>query len=138
MDIRSVVPYAGIQTRSDQFVTRGCALARRSGLSGISEGRSALVLLGTFASLRWAELAALRPGDIDLEACTIRVERQLVEQLGGGSAFGPPKSRAGRRIVPFPDILKAELKEHLDRFDLDDEALVFASPMGTALRHSNF
>jgi integrase len=52
----------------------------------------ALVLLGTFASLRWAELAALRPCDIDLDACTIRVVRQLIEQLGGGSAFGPPKS----------------------------------------------
>jgi hypothetical protein len=61
----------------------------------------ALVLLGTFASLRWAELAALRPCDIDLDTCTIRVVRQLIEQLGGGSAFGPPKSRAGRRAVPF-------------------------------------
>ena len=45
-----------------------------------------------------AELAALRPCDIDLDTCTIRVVRQLIEQLGGGSAFGPPKSRpAGNR-----------------------------------------
>jgi integrase len=99
----------------------------------------ALVLLATFASLRWAELAALRPVDIDLVACTIRVDRQLIEQLGGGSAFGPPKSRAGRRTVPFPDMLRAELSDHLERFALDsDEALVFTSPMGTPLRHSNF
>jgi hypothetical protein len=34
-----------------------------------------LVLLATFASLRWADLAALRPGDIDLKACTVRVTR---------------------------------------------------------------
>jgi len=99
----------------------------------------ALVLLGTFASLRWAELAALRPCDIDLGACTIRVVRQLIEQLGGGSAFGPPKSRAGRRTVPFSDIIKAELADHLQHLDQDDEqALVFTSPMGTPLRHSNF
>jgi integrase len=99
----------------------------------------ALVLLGTFASLRWAELAALRPIDIDLDACTIRVVHQLIEQLGGGSAFGPPKSRAGRRTVPFPDMLKAELADHLQRPGLDDdEALVFTSPMGAPLRHSNF
>jgi integrase len=96
------------------------------------------VLLGTFASLRWAELAALRPCDIDLEACTIRVVRQLIEQLGGGSAFGPPKSRAGRRTVPFSDIIKADLADHLERLASDDEALVFTSPMGTPLRHSNF
>ena len=99
----------------------------------------ALVLLGTFASLRWAELAALRPCDIDLDTCTIRVVRQLIEQLGGGSAFGPPKSRAGRRTVPFSDIIKAELADHLERLDPDDDqALVFTSPMGTPLRHSNF
>ena len=93
----------------------------------------------TFASLRWAELAALRPGDIDLELCTIRVDRQLIEQLGGGSAFGPPKSVAGRRAVPFSDIVRADLREHLERFvSEDDEALVFTSPMGTPMRHSNF
>ena len=32
----------------------------------IDQRYRALVLLGTFASLRWAELAALRPSDIDL------------------------------------------------------------------------
>jgi integrase len=97
------------------------------------------VLLGTLASLRWAELAALHPCDIDLDTCTIRVVRQLIEQLGGGSAFGPPKSRAGRRAVPFSDIIKAELADHLERLEPDDDqALVFTSPMGTPLRHSNF
>jgi integrase len=62
----------------------------------IDQRYRAPVLLGTFASLRWAELAALRPSDSNLELGTIRVDRQLIEQLGG-SAFGPPKSGAGRR-----------------------------------------
>ena len=108
--------------------------------NAIDQRYRALVLLGTFASLRWAELAALRPGDIDLESCTIRVERPLIEQLGGGSAFGPPKSRAGRRTVPFPDILKAESEtDILGRLDqANAEALVFASPMGGPLRHADF
>jgi integrase len=98
-----------------------------------------LVLLGTFASLRWAELAALRPGDIDLDACTIRVDRQLIEQRGGGSAFGAPKSRAGKRIVPFPAMLQADLCEHLTRVGHGQaDALVFTSPAGTPMRHSNF
>jgi len=74
-----------------------------------------------------------------LDACTIRIVRQLVEQLGGGSAFGPPKSRAGRRTVTFSDIIKADLADHLERLGSDDDqALVFTSPMGTPLRHSNF
>jgi len=37
----------------------------------------ALILLAAFSSLRWGELAALRPEDIDLDACTVRVTRQL-------------------------------------------------------------
>ena len=62
----------------------------------------ALILLATFASLRWAELAALTPQDIDLDACTVRVTRQINYQRGGGHSFGPPKSRAGRRVVRSP------------------------------------
>jgi integrase len=105
----------------------------------IDQRYRALVLLGTFASLRWGELAALRRSDIDLEACTIRVDRQLTEQLGGGSAFGPPKSRAGKRVVAFPDVIKTDLRWHLKCFvDDEDEALVFTSPAKTPMRHSNF
>ena len=37
----------------------------------------ALVLLAAFTSLRWAESAALRPADIDLDARTVKVTRQL-------------------------------------------------------------
>src|SRR6185437_2780704 len=65
----------------------------------------ALILLATFASLRWAELAALTKADIDLEACTVRVTRQIDYLPGGGHSFGPPKSKAGRRIVSFPDLI---------------------------------
>jgi integrase len=79
----------------------------------IDQRYRALVLLGMFASLRWAERAALRPRDIDLETCTIRIKRQLIEQLGGGSAFGPAKSRAGRRTVPL------RLSSHLRGVKLD-------------------
>ena len=50
----------------------------------------AVVLLATFASLRWAELAALRKDDIDLKTCTVRVTRQLVYLPGGGHSFAPP------------------------------------------------
>jgi integrase len=97
------------------------------------------VLLGTFASLRWGELAALRRCDIDLEARTIRVSRQLTEQLSGGYDFGPTKSSAGRRIVVFPEMLVPEMEGHLKRFaGEEDDALVFTSPGGMRMRHSNF
>jgi integrase len=97
----------------------------------------ALVLLATFASLRWAEFAALRPQDIDLTACTVRVTRQIDYPPGGGHTFGPPKSRAGRRAVAFPDLIVPDLRAYLDEFG-QAAALLFTSPNGQPLRHSNF
>jgi integrase len=100
---------------------------------------STLVLLGTFGSLRWGELAALRRKDIDLEANTVRVERQLAELPGGGYAYGPPKSDASVRAVPIPELIGPRLRWHLGRYTkADDDALVFTSPTGSPLRHNNF
>ena len=96
----------------------------------------ALILLATFASLRWAELAALPPEDIDLDARTVRVSRQLRYHQAGYS-FGPPKSRAGRRVVAFPDLITSDLGQHLEALP-KDAPLVFASSTGTPLAHSNF
>lgn len=99
----------------------------------------ALVLLATFASLRWGELAALRRKDIDLDAGVVRVERSLTELAGGGYHFGPPKSVAGRRVVALADVITPDLTCHLARFAADDDdGLVFTSPTGQPLRHGNF
>lgn len=96
----------------------------------------ALVLLAAFTSLRWAELAALRPADIDLDALTVRVSRQLYYH-GAGHSFGPPKSRAGVRVVDFPALIVPDVREHLAWLPAS-AALVFASSTGTPLAHSNF
>lgn len=99
----------------------------------------ALVLLAMFSSLRWGELTALRRCDIDLEARTVRVTRQLTEVRGGGRQFGPPKSKAGRRTVPIPELIIPILRWHLSCFAQDgDEGLVFTSPTGIPLQHSRF
>jgi integrase len=97
----------------------------------------ALILLATFASLRWAELAGLRPEDIDLDARTVRVTRQISYLHGGGHSFSLPKSRAGIRVVSFPDLIVPDLRKHLDGLD-PAAVLAFTSPEGSPLRHSNF
>jgi integrase len=98
-----------------------------------------LVLLATFGSLRWGELAALRRKDIDLSARTIRVERQLTEITGQGLTFGPPKSAAGHRAVPLPGMILTDLIDHLSQHvQAGNDALIFTSPEGTPLRHGNF
>ncbi|MDQ2875020.1 MAG: site-specific integrase [Actinomycetota bacterium] len=99
----------------------------------------ALVLLATFGSLRWGELAALRRRDINLKAFTIRVERQLTETVGVGQVFGPPKSDAGIRTVSLPRVIAADLDLHLADFALEGEdGLIFTGPTGLPLRHNNF
>jgi integrase len=62
----------------------------------------ALVLLTTFGSLRWGEATALRRSDIDLKARTVRVRAAYIERSTGEMLIGPPKSKAGRRIVGIP------------------------------------
>jgi integrase len=73
----------------------------------------ALVLLGTFASLRSGEVTALRRCDLDLEARTVRVRAAFVERSTGEILLGPPKSSAGRRIVGIPQAIIPILREHL-------------------------
>ena len=84
----------------------------------IGQRYRALGLLATFSSLRWGELGALRRCDVDLEAGTVRVVRQLAEVRGGGFTFGPPKSRAGMRVVPIPEVIIPALQWHLSGFAL--------------------
>ncbi len=98
----------------------------------------ALVLTAAYSGLRWGELAALRPGDIDLEAGTISVVRKLSE-VNGKLTFSSPKTAAGRRVVGIPGFVVAAIERHLDDLELDDaDTLVFATTDGGPLRRSNF
>jgi integrase len=55
------------------------------------------------------------------------------------TAFGPPKSDAGRRTVGFPELIVPVLREHLGSFARPgDDGLVFAGSAGALLRRSNF
>jgi integrase len=99
----------------------------------------ALVLLATFASLRWGEATALRRCDLDLESGTVRVRAAFVERSTGEILLGPPKSRAGRRVVGIPRAIIPVLREHLSVFVKGEpDALVFPGAMGGPLRRGNF
>jgi integrase len=98
-----------------------------------------LVLLTTFASLRWGEATALRRADIDLSARTVRIRAAYVERSTGEMLIGPPKSKAGRRIVGIPAAIVPDLARHLQIYVKDEPgALVFPSTMGGPIRRGNF
>jgi integrase len=111
----------------------------RALVGAMPERYRAMVLLATFASLRFGEVTALQRGDLDLEAGTVRVRRTFVEITGRGMVEGPPKSAAGRRVVQVPPIVMAAVREHLSEYVADDPAaLVFTGPKGGVIRRGNF
>jgi integrase len=98
-----------------------------------------LVLLATFASLRWGEATALTRADLDLEARTVRIKAAYVERSTGPLLLGPPKSRAGRRVVGIPAAIIPDLQQHLDIYVKNEPgALVFPGIKGGPIRRGNF
>jgi integrase len=105
----------------------------------IDQRYRALVLLAVFGSLRWGELAALRRCDVDLKTGAVSVSRQLTELRGRGFVFGPPKPAAGKRLVVIPEAILPAMRQHvLEHARPGDEGLIFTSPKGRPLWHSDF
>jgi integrase len=117
-------------------------------LDGRTAGRlpRGIVFAFTLATgMRPGEVLALRWEDVDLDAGRATVRRNLV-QLHGGTVFGEPKSRAGRRVIPLPSSMTARLRAHrkwqaklrlLLGAAYQDEDLVFASMTGATLNPQN-
>jgi integrase len=84
---RTIQLYEGLLSRHISPYFTGVTLAK------IDNNPAAI---RAYASMRWGELAALRRGDLDLTAATVRIERTQVK-VGGRITEGPAKSRAGRR-----------------------------------------
>jgi integrase len=101
--------------------------------------RRALILLATFASLRFGELAGLRRGQLDLDGCAVRIIRSTAETEDGRLIDDARKSAAGRHRVAFPKEIAPELRWQVERFaQAGDEGLVFIGPKGGRLRRSTF
>ena len=103
----------------------------------IDEQYTALVYLLAYGGLRWGEAIAVRRRGIDLRRSRVEVAASLAE-VAGVLHFGSTKTYE-RRTVVLPSFVRDQLAEHLSRHGTDDlQALVFRSPEGTPLRHSNF
>ena len=88
-----------------------------------------------FASLRWGEVTALRRCDLDLDSGSVWVRAAFIERSTGEMLLGPPKSRAGRRVVGLPDAIIPALREHLAAYTGGEPgSLVFPGVKGGPLR----
>jgi len=72
---------------------------------------SALVLIGCLCGLRAGELMALRWESVDMLGRKLHVIEQFDKERGRG-AVKPPKTAAGRRVVPMPKAVVDALARH--------------------------
>ena len=98
-----------------------------------------LVLLATFTSLRFGELAALTRRRVDLGTGLITISEAASELDDGTRILDAPKTPASRRIVAVPTVLLGEVRTHLDRYAARGrDGHVFVGPLGGPLRRSNW
>lgn len=86
--------------------------------------------------LRQGECFGLTVDRVDFLRRQVRVDRQLIGAKAGVPEFGPPKSKAGFRTVPMPEIVATDLAEHLARYGPGPAGLVFTNTRGTPLTRS--
>jgi integrase len=107
----------------------------------ISAPDPAFYRLAFATGMRRGELIGLQWQDIDWQACTIKVRRQVFQGDGGGWKFQEPKTARGRRVIRLGVGLIQALRDHYnrtlplareiagDRWQEND--LVFPSSVGT-------
>lgn len=99
----------------------------------------ALVLLATFASLRFGELLGLRRRDVDLDGPQLWVRKATGEMNSGEQVDGNPESDAGKRPIAWPKAIVPILREHLARYaQPGGDGRLFVGPKGGVPRRSNF
>lgn len=88
--------------------------------------------VAALTALRRGELLGLRWGDVELDRVRLHVR-----QTFGRYGFAPPKSAAGRRVVPLSPALVGELRRWKLAAPPNPGGLVFASRAGTPLDPDN-
>jgi integrase len=106
--------------------------------STLDKDSELLVLFSAFTGLRAGECGALRVKDLNLLGGSLMV-RESLSEVHGKECFNLPKNNQ-MRSVALPPFLRDRLVVSLEERKVasDPEALVFVSPKGGLLRHSNF
>ncbi len=132
-------PARGLRVKSDA-PSVGMVILNRGELavllSEISPRYRPLIAFLAGTGLRWSEATALLVSDIDLDAATplVRVNKAW-KRLGNAWAVGPPKSRAGDRVVGLSPQVVAEVAPLLER---RGDAYLFTTERGDWIRNNTF
>jgi integrase len=98
-----------------------------------------MVLLATFAQLRYGELVALRRRSLNLDVMEVVVRRATAEMEDGTQIDDDPKSEAGKRTTSLPAALRTDIEFHLTRYAQPGPGgRLFIGPQGGIPRRRNF
>lgn len=113
-------------------------------LANIPDRYQMMVLLAIETGVRWGELVALRPCDIDFKTRVVTVRRTIVEVSRKNSPTGQrcfvkdyPKDDEQRHVQIERSTCK-QLKAHMKEYAIGGSDLLFTSTAGTALSRNNF
>lgn len=113
-------------------------------LAGIDARYQTMVLLDIETGLRWGELVALRPCDIEFPTRTVHVRRTVVEvakknsPTGQGLFFKDYPKDDEHRVVQIEAETVTLIREHMLGYGVRDEDLLFTSAAGTPISRNNF
>lgn len=105
-----------------------------------------LFVLALMTGMRPSEYLGLPWKDVDLDSCTVRVQRTIEWRYRGRWQFAEPKTKKSRRGIPIPpevvDLLKTHRKAQLEvrlkaGSDWTDHDLVFSDKLGGPLDRQN-
>ena len=102
----------------------------------VPERYRALIVFAAGMGLRQAECFGLTVDRVDFLRRNVRVDRQLIAVRAGVPEFGPPKTMAGFRTVPMPQVICTVLAAHLARYGPGPGGVVFTNAMGNPLWRS--
>lgn len=104
--------------------------------AAVPDRYKALIVFAAGMGLRQGECFGLTVDRVDFLRRHVRVDRQLISARVGVPEFGPPKSRAGFRTVPMPEVVGSTLAEHLVRYGPGPVGLAFTNTLGKPLRRN--
>lgn len=133
---RPTVTPADVLALADAVATRHTPEDAAAPIPATATGYRCMVLLAGFCGLRLGEVLGLAVRHVDLLHGTVTVERQL-QELGSArtATLTEPKTDAGRRVVPLPGSVAAELRRHLEAVGpADPDAFLFTGEKGGPLR----
>ena len=105
-------------------------------VAAVPDRYRALIVFAAGMGLRQGECFGLSVDRVDFLRRQVRVDRQLVDARRGVPEFGPPKSKAGFRTVPMPEVVSSALAAHLARYRPGSTASSSPAASGNPLRRN--